>query len=334
MKKIVLVIGLFAVLMLFSGCSDSLVDTPGADVPAGQVYTEEDKTQSSEESLDPVDDKFSDQTVYPLTITDSYGREVTIEKKPESVISIAPSITETIFAIGAENILKGRTDYCTYPQAAEKIASIGSMRNPSIEAIAALGPDLVIASTHFKEETLAKLEDIGIKVVVLSSQNSFEGVYEVIENTGRILNQNKESRDLILSMKAKVETVLKKTAEVIPTEVYYVVGFGERGDHTAGGDTFISQMIEMAGGTNAAAEVKGWSYSLEKLIEKDPYMMVCSVHDNSKRNIQATNGYQDLTSVKEGRLYEIDDDLLDIQGPRLAQGLEALAKILHPEVFE
>lgn len=329
MRKFLAALCVCAVLLIVGGCSSSVQDS----IPEEALQDDQQNEQAVKADNQDVG-KHTDTTAYPLKVIDSYGREVTIEKKPQAVVSIAPSITETVFAIGAQDVLKGRTDYCDYPEAVADMPSIGSLRDPSIEAIASLAPDLVIASTHFKEETLAKLEQIGIKVIVLSSQDRFDGVYEVIEKMGRILDHNKEARDTILNMKAKVQLITERIAELEPTEVYYVVGFGEYGDHTAGGDTFISQMIEMAGGVNAAAEVKGWTYSIERLIEKDPYMLICSIHHDSKKNIEMTTGYKDLTAVKEGRLFEIDDDLLDVQGPRLAQGLEALAKILHPEAFE
>jgi iron complex transport system substrate-binding protein len=105
------------------------------------------------------------------------------------------------------------------------------------------------------------------------------------------------------------------------------------GDFTAGKGTFIGKMIEMAGGKNAADDVEGWSYSLEKLVEKNPDIMICSMYYDTKKGIQSTNGYKDLDAVKNGKLFEIDNNLLDRQGPRLADGLVELAKIIHPESF-
>ena len=116
--------------------------------------------------------------------------------------------------------------------------------------------------------------------------------------------------------------------------VYYVVGFGEYGDYTAGGDTFIGKMIEMAGGKNVAKEAEGWAYSLEKLVEQNPDILICSKHFDSKAGIELANGYKELSAVKEGRLYEIDNDLLDRPGTRLADGLEELARLIHPNVFK
>jgi iron complex transport system substrate-binding protein len=115
--------------------------------------------------------------------------------------------------------------------------------------------------------------------------------------------------------------------------VYYVLGYGKGGDFTAGSDTFISQMIKMAGGRNSAVDVRGWIYSLEKIIENDPDILVCSKYYDSKNGIMNTSGYQELTAVKNGKIFEVDNDVIDRQGPRLVEGLEAFARIFHPEAF-
>lgn len=278
------------------------------------------------EPAPPVDEK----AAYPINVVDSYDRKVEITSEPMKIISIAPSITETIFALGAGDKLIGRTDYCNYPQEVKDIESIGSLQDPSIEKIIDLKPDLVIASTHFKEEVLKKLEEADVKVVVLYGEESFDGVYEVIEKVGQVLDKKDKADSLVSDMKNRVENVLGRVKDLEKKEVYYVVGFGEYGDFTAGGGTFIGNMIEMAGGKNAAGDVDGWKYSLEKLVEKDPDILICSMYDDTKEKLIEANGYKDLTAVKEGRLYEIDKNLLELQGPRLVDGLEALAEIIHP----
>lgn len=270
---------------------------------------------------------------YPMTIVDSYEREVVLEEEPKTVVSVAPNITETIYAIGAEDKLIGRTDYCDYPEEVSDIESVGSLMDPNIEKILELNPDLVIASTHFQKEVLEKLEESDIKVVVLYGEESFEGVYDTIEKLGKVLNRESKAADVIGEMKAKVEDVKSKVEGLEKPSVYYVVGYGESGDFTATKETFIAQMIEMAGGKNAADDAEGWKYSLEKVVEKDPEILICSKYFDSKTGIEAANGYKDLSAVKEGRLYEIDNNKLDRQGARLADGLEELAKAIHPEAF-
>lgn len=269
------------------------------------------------------------ETKYPLTIKDSYEREVTIDKEPEKVISIAPNITETIFALEKGEKLIGRTEYCDYPEEVKKVQSIGTLTKPNIEKITELKPDLIVASTHFKKETLKKFEELGMKVIVLYGEESFDGAYETIEKVGTVLNAQDKAEEVVSNMKKKVEEV-----KINKPSVYYVVAYGKGGDYTAGKGTFIGQMIEMAGGKNAADDVEGWKYSLERLIEKNPDILICSKRFDTKKGIENTNGYKDLDAVKNGRLYEIDDSLISRQGPRLAEGLEELAKIIHIEAFK
>ena len=273
------------------------------------------------------------ETTYPYTITDSYDRTVTLDKEPEKVVSIAPNITEIIFALGEGQKLAGRTEYCDYPEEAKQVASIGTLQEPNIEKIVELKPDLVIASTHFQKESLGKMEEAGLKVAVLYGEESFEGVYDTIDKVGKVLNANKKAQSIIADMKKKVSEVKQKVKGKNTPSVYYVISYGQMGDFTAGKGTFIGKMIEMAGGKNAADDVEGWSYSLEKLVEKNPDIMICSMYYDTKKGIQSTNGYKDLDAVKNGKLFEIDNNLLDRQGPRLADGLVELAKIIHPESF-
>ncbi|RCX20109.1 iron complex transport system substrate-binding protein [Anaerobacterium chartisolvens] len=271
---------------------------------------------------------------FPITVTDSYDRRIEITAEPQRVISIAPNITEIVFSLDRSEKLVGRSEYCDFPEEAADIASIGSLTEPSIERIAELKPDLVIASTHFAKETVQTLEELGIKVAVFYGEESFEGVYDTIRKVGTVLDAKENAEKLVSEMKIKVQNVLDKVADKPKPSVYYVVSFGKTGDYTAGGDTFIGNMLEMAGGRNTADDVTGWAYSLEKLIEQKPEIIICSKYYNSKQGIENTNGYKELEAVKAGRLYEIDNNLLDRQGPRLAQGLEELARIIHSEVFK
>lgn len=272
-------------------------------------------------------------TAFPLTLTDGSGTAITLEKEPTAIVSLSPSATEILFAIGKGDLLKGRTDFCNYPPEAANVASMGSITEPNLELIASVKPDLVLISDMFSPELKAKIEALGIKVFDLSSHDSFEGVYTAIENAGKITNAAAASTQLIADMKIKIDDVLAKVANASKTKVYYVVGFGEYGDYTAGKGTFIDQMITMAGGENVAQDADGWKYSLEKLIEKNPELIICSQYYDSKKGIEAANGYKDLEAVKNGQLKEIDNDLLDRQGPRSADGLLALAKLIHPELF-
>jgi len=273
-------------------------------------------------------------TVYPLKVVDSYNRTVTIDTEPKRVITIAPNIAETVYALNKGEALVGRSDYDDYPAQISKVATLGQLTNPSIEKIVELKPDVVIASTHFGKDIVKKLEDLNIKIIVLYGQDNFDGVYNTITKVGEVLNANEKAKTLVQDMKKKVENIVAKVKTAQKPSVYYVVGFGKAGDYTAGKDTFIGNMLEMAGGNNAAKDVVGWKYSIEKLVEKNPDILICSKDYGSKKGIEATTGYKDLKAVKGKKLLEMDQNIVDRQGPRLADGLEALAKLIHPELFK
>lgn len=276
----------------------------------------------------------AENTVYPLTIEDSFGNTVVLEEKPERIVSVAPSITETVFALGAEELLVGRTDYCDYPAEVSGVESVGTLKDPNIEKIVELDTDLVIASTHFSDEVYEKLTELEIKVIVLNPNDSFDGVFSVIEALGEIVDQNDNAEKLNNEMKATIAEVQDKVAGLAAPSVYYVVGYGEFGDYTAGGGTFISEMIKMANGENIADDVEGWSYSLEKIVEHDPEMVIVSKYYDTKAGLIEANGYNELSAVKAGNVFEIDSNMIDRQGPRIAEGFKALAEIIHPEAFK
>lgn len=272
------------------------------------------------------------KTTYPITIKDSYGKDITFDKEPQKVISIAPNITEMIYNLDAQKKLVGRTDYCDYPSEALDIESIGTMRTPNIEKIISLEPDVVIASTHFNEENTKKLEDNGIKVMCLYQENDFDKVYSMIEKLGKVLNKNEEAAKTVDNMKSTIDEVTNKIKGLDDPSVYYVVSYGESGDYSAPQNTFIGQIIKLAGGRNIVPESESWSYSRESLIEQNPDIIVVRIGEKDK--FMSTEGYKDLTAVKEGRVYEIDNNLIDRQGYRNAEGVLEMAKIFHPDAFK
>lgn len=272
-----------------------------------------------------------EQGLYPMTITDSYRKEVTLEKEVTRVVSAAPSITEMIYALGAEDELVGRTDFCDYPLEVSEIESIGMISPPNIEKIISLEPDLVIAATHFDEEGTTKLEEAGIKVMGLYEEFDVEGVYTILETLGKVLNRVEEAQDLVDDMKTTIEDVQIKVADLEAPTVYYVVGYGEYGDYSAPENSFIGGLIKLAGGNNIVPASDSWSYTLEALLEANPEIII--VRTGDKEGFMTTPGYSELTAVKEGKIYEIDNNLLDRQSNRNAEGVLALAQIMHPEAF-
>ena len=266
-----------------------------------------------------------------MTLTDSFGNTVTLDSEPLRVISVGPSITENLYAIGAGDKLVGRTDYCDFPKEALQVESVGALDAPDIEKIVSLEPDLVIASSIFTEDTYIKLTEIGIKVLILHNEYDVNGVYTTLETLGSVLNAQDRATAVSAAMKASIEdTTIRISGQNAPS-VYYVVGYGEYGDYTAGGDTFVGTLLTMAGGANIAQDVSGWSYSLESLIEADPDIILLPT--GMKDSFVATDNYKELSAVINGKVYEIDRNLLERQGYRNAEGIRTLAEIFYPDAF-
>lgn len=255
-------------------------------------------------------------------------------EEPKRIVSLAPSITELIYALGKGDALVGRTDYCDYPEEVKQVPSIGSLIEPSVEKIVELDADVVIATANFKVDIHEKLENLGIEVVILYDAVDLEGAFESIATLGEVLNAKEEANNLITEMKAKIAEVQEKVKDAQKPKVYYVVDFGKNGDFTATGDTFLGQMLELAGGDNIAKDATGWQYSLEKIIENDPDIIFISQYFGLKEQFVETSGYKELSAVKNGKVIEIDDNLIVRQGPRIVEGIESLAKAMHPDLFE
>jgi iron complex transport system substrate-binding protein len=262
------------------------------------------------------------------------NKNTAIDNKPERIVSVAPSITELIYALGKGKTLVGRTDYCNYPKEAETVPSVGELINPNIEKMVELNPDLVIATANFSDEIIKKLEELGIRVVILYEGIDLEGAYDSIATLGEVIYAEEEASNLILEIQQKVEEVKAKVKDKEKPKVYYAADFGKNGDYTATGDTFIGQILEIAGGKNIAKGSTGWKYSLEEIIENDPEYILISKYYGMKDSFMDTAGYKELSAVKNNNVIEIDDDILARQGPRLGQAIEELAKIFHPDLFK
>jgi len=211
----------------------------------------------------------SNSSIYPLKFIDSCGRKITIKSEPKRILSVAPNITETLCALGAEDKLVGKTEYCNYPEKIKYVPSIGNLISPNVEKIIQLNPDVIIASDHFQKNIMETLTPFGINVVVLKPNNSVDGTYEIIHRVGQITNHTKEADELISSIQTKIKSICTKinTSPSVPPHIYYVIEVSDQESYTAGKGTFISHMIQLAGGINAAKDAVNWKYSLEKLLD-------------------------------------------------------------------
>jgi iron complex transport system substrate-binding protein len=259
-------------------------------------------------------------------LRDSSGRIVEVPRPLRRVVSLAPNLTEMIYALDRGELLVGRTEWCSYPAPVLALPSVGDILNPSLEAILSLSPDLVLASTHVPLEIIGRLDSLGIARGILSAPDSFEGVYQVIAGAAAFLDAEEEGEALTRDFRLR-EALVRRETETWTRwpRVYYVVSYGTGGDWTAGGDTFIHDLIHSAGGANIAGDLKGWTFSVEKLLEADPDLIL--LNQGLKNDFCHTEPYRRLRAVRQDQVYELPEDIIVRQGPRLIEGLELLHEI-------
>jgi iron complex transport system substrate-binding protein len=277
--------------------------------------------------------KASSHAGYPITMADSFDRRVTIPAEPVRIVSLAPNITEILFALGEGYRLVGRSSWCDYPSEVLEIPDAGSLMEPNIEKIASLSPDLIIASAHFQKESLNKLERLDVPVLILFGPESFDGLFQTIDKAAVLVQAQDRAEEIEQEIRGRIDAVRSKVAGLPKPKIYYVIDFGASGDYTAGGNTFIHQLLTMAGAQNIAADLEGWAYSVEMVVQGDPDLIICPDLPGLQERLVKSPGYRSLRAVKEGRIHQINVDLIDRQGPRLIKGLEVLAEIIHPGAF-
>lgn len=331
-KKLLVMLMALSMALALIGCGNGAAQEQPEAKGGGGTETEAPPADVSQQEASSQQEEPMQQAAYPLTVTDSNGDEVTLESEPQKIVSVAPNLTELVYALGAGDLLVGRSDYCDYPQEVSAVESVGTITTPDIEKLISFEPDLVLVSTHFDEENTQKLNELNVPVLTLYEENSMEGVYDMVETLGTALNRSTQAEECISQMQETISETEDKVKGLDAPTVYYVVGYGEYGDYTAGGDTFVGKMLEAAGGDNIAKEVTGWSITLEEIIEKDPSIII--IGESMKDDFMSSPNYSDLTAVKENRVYGIDNNMLDRQGYRNAEGLRTLAEIFHPEAFE
>jgi iron complex transport system substrate-binding protein len=269
----------------------------------------------------------------PITVTDDAGATVTLEQPAARVVSIAPANTEIAFALGAGEKVVGDTTYCDYPAEAKDIAKIGDFQNPSMEKIVALEPDLVLVAGGIQKGLTAKLEKLGMAVYMVDPTN-LDQLYGDLQEVGDLMGVSGNAAAMVADMKRQVADVESKVAGAETPKVFLEI-YGQP-LMTAGTGTFIDDLITRAGGVNvgAAAGAGFPEYNAEKLIEEDPAVYVAmkgSMTDPAA--IAKRAGYDQLTAVRDGHVYVIEDNLVARPGPRLILGLQQLAQMIHPELF-
>lgn len=336
-KPIVLL--LVAIMLLSLGTACGKTDTEKGDKAGdGESLPVEDASKDDKSDDDgqvsAEDENTGEEGAFPIEVTDILGRKVTIEKEPEKVASVAPNSTETLFALGLGDKVIGVSKQCDYPEEALDKDKLGDFWEPNVELIVAAAPDILFVGNKAPEDFIAKIEENGIKVLAFEGYN-LEDTYECIINTGKVMGAQGVASDLVDSMKDKVDEIQEKVASADKPKTYFVISYGEMGDFTAGSGSFIDEMINLAGGENVAGDMEEeWAeYSIEKLVEKAPEIIM-TTPQAIPEGLKEAPGYKELEAIKEDKIVVLDDNLVMRSGPRIVEGLEEMAKGLHPDFFK
>ena len=270
-----------------------------------------------------------------FTVRDMQGREIVLAASPQRIVSLVPSATEMIFALGGEDRLVGRTDYCDYPAAARAKKSVGGMINPSLETIVMLKPDLVIVtSSGNREETFTQLTRLRIPVYQVTAERIGE-VKDVARRLAALTGREAAVVALLDTIDRRVAAVRDAVRPFARPRVLYVLWPDPL--IVPGRRALVTDLIDIAGGESlTAADASDYPrYSLEAAVAKGPEIIVLANHGSTSGPI-AIDRWKRLTSlpaIKTGRIHSVDGNLMHRYGPRVLDGLEQLARAIHPEAF-
>jgi len=280
------------------------------------------------------------EPAFPLNVTDQMDREVTIAALPQRIVSLSPGNTEIAFALGLEDKLVGVTEFCDYPQAAKDKPKVGGFSTVDIEKVVESEPDLILAANIHKEEVIPRLEGLGLTVLALTPE-TFDEVPDAITLVGECTGEQEEAAQLVAGMGNRIRAITDKTGSLKSDErprVFYIIWHDPL--KTVGSDTLIHELIELAGGTNIAQSLSEEypAMSLEAVIMSNPQVIIAGSGMGGGASLPyefalTEERLKDLDARVNDQLYEIDTDLVGRPSPRMVDGLEQLAKMIHPEMF-
>lgn len=269
-----------------------------------------------------------------VSIIDSRGAMITLSSVPASIVSLSPNVTEILFALGIGDRVAGRTDYCDHPPEAKRVESMGDLFSPSIEKIIATGADLVIISNLGQMQTIEAIERAGVPVAYIDEPGTMAGTFRIIELIGELTGTSERAIEMIGQMSREIAEVQASIAGRRKPTAYYVAGFGEWGDFTATGDTYLHDIITFAGAENIAGNAVNWSYQLELLLAQDPEIIILppmwgSTFEKTKQEFTNHPSYKNLHAVTSGNIISIESNLMERQGPRSAEAVRQLAQLIE-----
>ncbi|PYV40544.1 MAG: cobalamin-binding protein [Acidobacteria bacterium] len=266
--------------------------------------------------------------------TDEIGRYVRLPKHPLRIVSLAPSVTEVLYLLGAQDRLVGVTTHCDWPEDAKTKPKIGNLLNPNYEVILAAKPDLVIATTAGNDRAaVLKLAGLGLPVFV-TAPRSVEKIFETVLDAGRITDRAREAEQLVSNMRERLDEVRRRLAGLPPTRAFFMTWFDPL--LAPGKNTFENDVLRQAGVESITADIEEFypRYSLEQILARDPEAILTVEHNTrSVADLKRIAGWNRLSAVRKGRVYVLSE-VIQHPSPRFVEGVEELARKLHPERFQ
>lgn len=314
-KVLLLLLALVLTLTVFTGCGNK-----NAKVKL------DDNVEKVEEYKD---------SIYPMDVEDQFGNTLTFEKKPESIVSLAPSHTEILFSLGLGDKIVGVTDFCDYPEEALDKEKIVSYTEINIEKIIELNPDLVVQYGPGDEDITASIRDAGINILCYEPE-SIDDVIDVIEKLGKVTDTVEQAESIVNEMNDKKEEIVNKVKDSEKVKVFYEIWHEPL--MAAGPGSFMDELINLAGGENIAADAEGEypQFDIEQLIERDPqvYLAAQDSEEKTVESIKARPGFENISAVKNDNVYLLEPNIVSRPGPRIIEALEIVAKAIHPDLFK
>jgi len=271
---------------------------------------------------------------FPTTVTDFQNRSVTVPRRPERIVSIGPSITEFLFALGAGPRVVGADDFSDEPAAAKQIEKVGGIK-VNFEKVVSLKPDLVL-SVKFSDGTIEKLAGAGLLVLVVDPQTAGD-VARTAVLLGKVVGSDGDG--MARDIQKRVDDVRTKTSSAAKPRVYHEIDASDPTKiFTVGPGSYIQDLIEIAGGQNIAARASSAypQLSAEEILRGDPEIIVLAAADYSAKpeQVSARPGWSAISAVKSMRIATIAPNLINRPGPRVGEAAETYARLVHPELFK
>jgi iron complex transport system substrate-binding protein len=270
-------------------------------------------------------------------LTDEIGRRVEVSTKVNRIVSLAPNLTEIVFALGEGDRLAGDTDYCDYPQEATRKPHVGGATNPNLEEVVALMPDLVLATKAInRRETVDGLARIRVPVYVTDDPRTVGEMIASIEHIGKVLHAEKNAAPLVEDLRARLSSLDRRIAAAVPRSVFFVVWTDPL--ISVGRGTFIADALRLAGARSVVDARAEWPrINFEEIVKLQPeFLVFASAHAaDTKRDIDTLRtrpGWRDLNAMRDGKTIVISDSI-NRPAPRMVDAVEQLAHALHPDLF-